>query len=118
MVGHIWKLEKFGCFDGEDGKEILWESNGKNCLEIYSTVKRGEERRVFQKDGIIRKVKEKNGASGSCQWLDFRNYKKKKWEAGLVGLNAEVAYGGNFFQTANWDIWSNNRYFLICEFIY
>ena len=26
-----------------------------------------EERRVFQKDGIIRKVKEKNGASGSCQ---------------------------------------------------
>jgi len=43
---------------------------------------------------------------------------RKSGRQALVGLNPEVAYGGNFFQTANWDIWSNNRYFLICEFIY
>lgn len=68
MVGYIWKLEKFGCcFDGEDNKEILLESNGKSCLEISSTGRRGKERRVVQEEGITRKVKEKNGASGSCQ---------------------------------------------------
>lgn len=50
---------------------------------------------MFQEEGITRKVKEKNGASGSCQWPDFGNHMKKKWEASLVGLNPEVAYGGN-----------------------
>lgn len=32
--------------------------------------KRGKERTVFEEDGSTRKVSEKNGASGPCQYLE------------------------------------------------
>lgn len=56
--------------------------------------RRGKERTVFEEDGSTRKVSEKNGASGPCQYLEPMSHVKESWEADLVGLSPGMANGG------------------------
>lgn len=88
-------------------------SNNCNCKvmqrsqswNFFNRQKR-KQRRGWKK----RKVREKNGASDFCHCLEPGNRVKRSWETGM----ASVACLPN----VNWDMWSDNRRFLIVNFFY